>query len=175
MKIHSWLSKKCLVRESCVGGKGVFANADIKKTEMIALWGGKIYSASEADSLCKANPHFLTHTVSIYNGFYLGPTNLRKFDDTEFFNHSCEPNIGVKGQIILVARRKIIKGEELFFDYDTTETSEDGWFYCKCGTNSCRKKIDGSGWKNPDFVNKNWHFLSWYIKEKIKKKSVDNS
>lgn len=164
MKIHSFLSKKCSIKKSATGGLGVYANKSFKKDELVALWGGVIYSAEEVDKLSKEHPNFATHTVSIYKNFYLGPINLRKsLDDAECFNHSCDPNIGIKGQIVLVARRKIKAGEELCFDYDTTETSKEGWFYCECGTKNCRKKIDGSASKDENFLKKNKDYLSWYI------------
>jgi len=34
-----------------------------------------------------------------------------------FLNHSCEPNVGILGQIIFVAMRNIDSGEELTIDY----------------------------------------------------------
>ena len=37
-----------------------------------------------------------------------------------YFNHSCRPNaeaIGRKGKIVLVARRRILPGEEITYDY----------------------------------------------------------
>jgi SET domain-containing protein len=170
MKLHSYLSPKCFVKQSPVQGFGIFAKKDIKKNEVVSLWGGIIYSAKEVDSLSRKHPHFSTHTVSVYDGFYLGPVNPNGLDDSEFFNHSCEPNVGVKGQIAIVSRRNIKKGEELYFDYDTTETTSEGWFYCKCGSKNCRKKIDGTAWKNRNFLKKNKDFLSWYIKEKVNRK-----
>lgn len=169
MRLHSFVSSKCRVENSRLGGKGIFAAKEIKKNELISLWGGMVYSAKEIDKLSKNYPHFSTHTVSIYKDFYLGPVTMNGLDDAEIFNHSCDPNIGIKGQIVLVARRKIQKGEELCFDYDTTETSSEGWFICKCNTKSCRKKIDGSSWKDKKFIKKNWEFLSWYIQEKIRR------
>ena len=167
MRSHSFLSPKCAVKKSLLQGKGVFAKADIQKNEIVALWGGIIYSAKEVSNLSKKFKHFSTHTVSISEGFYLGPIKMRGYDDAEMFNHSCDPNTGIKGQIVVVARRFVKKGEELCFDYDTTETSAEGWFYCKCRSKNCRGKIDGSGWKNIEFRKKNQGFLSWYIQEKI--------
>jgi SET domain-containing protein len=168
MKSHSYLSPKCVIKKSELAGKGVFAAKNIQKDELVALWGGLVYSANEVDKLSKRYPHFSTHTVSVFDNFYLGPIKTKGFDDTEFFNHSCEPNIGVKGQIVVVARQNIKRGEELCFDYDTTETCDEGWFYCNCKSKSCRKKIDGSAWKDRNFIKKNKDYISWYILEKIK-------
>jgi SET domain-containing protein len=165
MRSHSFLSPKCVVKESILGGKGIFASTEIEKNELIALWGGIVYHADEIEKLCKQYPQFSTHTVSIFKDYYLGPIAVDVFDDTEMFNHSCDPNVGVKGQVVLLARRKIRKEEELCFDYDTTETTEEGQFLCKCNSPFCRKKIDGSAWQDEEFLKKNEGYLSWYIQE----------
>jgi uncharacterized protein len=34
-----------------------------------------------------------------------------------FINHSCEPNVGFAGNIVIVAMREVIAGEELTTDY----------------------------------------------------------
>jgi hypothetical protein len=38
-----------------------------------------------------------------------------------FSNHSCDPNIGVQGQIVFVALRQIAAGEELTHGWATTD------------------------------------------------------
>jgi SET domain-containing protein len=170
MRTHSYLSKKCIVQKSQLGGYGVFTLKKITMGDLIAVWGGVVYSGAEVDKLAIKFPIFNKSPVSVFEGFYLGPLKKDKLDDAERFNHSCDPNAGVKGQIILVARRNIKAGEEICFDYDTTEI-ESVPFNCKCGSNKCRKTIDGSGWKDADFCKKNKPYLSWYILEKLRKKS----
>lgn len=168
MKYHSYLSSKCYIKKSKLGGLGVFARKSIRKFELIALWGGVIYSDKEVARLGEKYPHFLTHPFSVYEGFYMGPINEQDIDDAERFNHSCDPNAGVKGQIVVVARKNIKVGEEICFDYETTEIKAD-YFKCNCGSKSCRKIIDGNAWKNPIFQKKNKGYLSWYIEDKIAK------
>jgi SET domain-containing protein len=167
MRIHSILSPKCFVKSSVISGKGVFAADAFEEGEMVAIWGGKIYSSDEIETLSRVFPHFQTHTVSVCPGYYLGTENLFEFDDAEFFNHSCEANIGIKGQIILVARKTIKAGEELTFDYDTTEILAEP-FHCFCGKRTCRGIIDGTGWKNDGFIKNNLPYLSWYIQNMVK-------
>ena len=56
-------------------------------------------------------------------------------------NHSCEPNIGIKGQIRFYALKPIPPGTELTFDYSTAE-EETAWFMtCRCGSSRCRRRI----------------------------------
>lgn len=41
-----------------------------------------------------------------------------------FRNHSCEPNIVVQGQIVFVALRHIMAGEEVTHDWATTDDDD---------------------------------------------------
>lgn len=168
MRIHSQLSPKCRVDRSKIAGRGVFADQPFEPGELVAIWGGIVYTAEEVGLLAQVIPHFNTHTLSVCEGYYLGSGNLYEFDDAELFNHSCEPNVGVRGQIVLVARRQIAAGEEMTFDYDTTEVSAEP-FNCLCGHRRCRGIIDGSGWRDPAFVERNHGFLSWYILDMLRR------
>lgn len=168
MRKHSYLSPKCIAQNnSKIHRYGVFAKEDIKRGELIALWGGYIITLDELRKLPKRILDY-EYPVQIFENFYLGPKSVKDLDDCEMFNHSCHANAGVKGQNILVARRKIKAGEEVCFDYETTDT-QDLKFTCKCGVKNCRGKIDGSSWKNLQFQKKNRGYFSWYIQEKIKK------
>ena len=169
MRIHSLLSPKCRVARSGINGNGVFATDSFLSGELVAVWGGKVYTAEECAMLGRVVPQMLTHTISLHDGYYLGSENLFEFDDSELINHSCEPNVGVKGQIILVARRDISRGEELTFDYDTTETETDP-FICHCGSGQCRGTIEGKAWLNDDFVERNWEYLSWHVQESVRQR-----
>jgi len=107
--------------------------------------------------------------IPVAPGFTLGPVTIDDaVDDTDLFNHSCDPNVGVVGQIVLVARRPIGVGEELTFDYDTVETAETP-FECRCGARECRRIIDGSSWKNPAFRQAHAGYLSWNVQEAIRR------
>ena len=162
MRLHSWLSPKCRVAESPLSGIGVFAADSFTEGELVAVWGGVIYTASELDSLAGDFPHFRTHPMEVADGFYIGSTSLTAIDDAERFNHSCSPNIGIRGQIIVQARRTIAAGEELAFDYETTDLGTNP-FTCRCGSAECRRKVDGSAWKTIGFRQRNEGWLRWFI------------
>lgn len=164
MRLHSLLSPKCRVARSEISGSGVFAAEPLAAGELVAIWGGKVYTMAEVERLSEVIPHFATHTISVYPGYYFGSENLFELDDAELFNHSCDANVGVRGQVVVVARRSISAGEELTFDYDTTEIVADP-FECFCGSPLCRHIINGSGWRDPAFVERNREYLSWYILE----------
>jgi hypothetical protein len=133
--------------------------------ELVAVWGGVIYTAEEIDGMANVFPHFKTHPFEVYEGFYMGSTSNTAIDDAERFNHSCDPNVGVKGQVIVLARRDIAVGEELTFDYDTTDVAP-ATFRCQCGAANCRGTVDGSGWRSSEFRSRHEGWLSWFILEK---------
>lgn len=72
-----------------------------------------------------------------------------------YTNHSCEPNSfmwtclrneGKEAHVVLVAMRSIEIGEEIAFDYATTETSLTPHLQgisCKCKSPHCRNSIQG--------------------------------
>lgn len=166
MRVHSLISPKCVIEPSPIAGRGVFAGRAFEQGELVAVWGGKIYTADEVERMATIFPRFASHTVSMCDGYYLGSEDLFELDDSELFNHSCKANVGVQGQVVVVARRPIDAGEELTFDYDTTETSAEP-FDCRCGTAVCRGAIEGAGWRDAEFVRQNWPYLAWHVQQAV--------
>jgi hypothetical protein len=83
------------------------------------------------------------------------------------FNHSCEPNLGLSGPIIIVAMRDIQPGEEVFFSYFFSDTNFEP-FACNCGAKSCRKIVKPTGWNDDlDFQKKYARYFSPYLQEKF--------
>jgi hypothetical protein len=53
-------------------------------------------------------------------------------------NHGCDPNVVIDvGRRVIVAKRPISAGEELRFDYNTTEWELAESFVCRCGAPMC--------------------------------------
>lgn len=165
-RLHSWLSAKCTLRKSDCAQLGVFASDAISANELVAVWGGTIYTSNELKQLACAVPHMLQYSVQVADGFHIAGSSLTALDDAERFNHSCDPNVGVKGQILILARRDIEMGEELTFDYETTDTDMTH-FLCNCGSPLCRGGIDGNAWKLPEYRQRNAGWFSWYLQQKI--------
>jgi hypothetical protein len=68
--------------------------------------------------------------------------------------------------VAVVARRDIGAGEELTFDYGTTDT--DPWtLECHCGAAGCRGRMTGEDWQDPEFQRRHAGYLSLYIEELI--------
>jgi uncharacterized protein len=66
-----------------------------------------------------------------------------------YSNHSCNPNLGVRGEITFVAIRDIRAGEELTHDWAMTD-DDDYSMECKCGASNCRNILTGKDWQRPD-------------------------
>lgn len=66
-----------------------------------------------------------------------------------FLNHGCEPNARIKGREVF-ARRDIAAGEQITFDYTTTEWEMAEAFRCHCGASGCRGEIRGYKFLSPE-------------------------
>ena len=82
-------------------------------------------------------------------------------------NHSCEPNCGLLGQMLLVAMRDIVPGEELSFDYAMCDASDYDEFRCLCGESTCREIVTGSDWRDPIVQAKYMGYFSPYLMKRI--------
>lgn len=126
-------NKKIIVKETKDMGNGVLAIDNIKKGEIIVDFSdGIIYQAERASELPDA---VRNHAIQFEENKWIDTTGIGRY-----FNHSCEPNCGIKGKFQIVAMRDIGKGEWLTFDYEMTENS-DWRIECKCNSKSCRRLI----------------------------------
>jgi len=167
---HSYLSDKVKVYSSGIHRKGVFARKPIKKGEIIAVWGGYIITQKEFDRLAKKRfKNIDDYATKIADQFYMVSCKQGGLEDDDFFNHSCNPNAGIKGNILMVAMRNIKAGEEVTYDYAMTDADFDYSFQCSCGSPNCRKRITTKDWKIPALQRRYKGYFSWYIEEKIKK------
>ncbi|KAJ1626094.1 hypothetical protein T492DRAFT_1035027 [Pavlovales sp. CCMP2436] len=78
---------------------------------------------------------------------------VRTADISNYMNHSCDPACwfvqspdGFEG--VMVARRALVPGDQLTFDYATSEDCEiAGTWACSCGAPSCRGKVSPDDWQ----------------------------
>jgi hypothetical protein len=83
-----------------------------------------------------------------------------------FINHSCEPNVGFAGSIVLAAMCDISAGEELTTDYALFD-DHDGTMQCRRGTPSCRGTVSGRDWQRPDLQRKYGGYFSSYLLRRL--------
>jgi hypothetical protein len=65
-------------------------------------------------------------------------------------NHSCEPNAGMGGNVLLVSMRDIAAGEEITLDYALFLTDPGFAMECHCGAVACRGIVTGTDWMRAD-------------------------
>ena len=176
MNTHSWLHPNLERRISNTHGGGIFARADITKGERLAIFGGKIMLIDEMYELPE---NMQGYTMQIEERFVIGPATTIP-EDTDFFNHSCDPNSGFRGQVFLVAMRDIGAGEEVTFDYAMTVSESVGSdmvfaMACACGSPGCRKTITEQDWMLPGLQERYKGYFSQYIQEKIDRLGEDCS
>lgn len=61
-----------------------------------------------------------------------------------FMNHSCDPNVRIDvAARRIVTLRPVEAGDELLFDYNTTEWEMAEPFSCRCGAVRCYRDVGG--------------------------------
>jgi len=168
MQPLSYLSPKVIVKTSAIHGKGLFSVAPIRKSEIVCIKGGYIF---DRQTLQKVGPALGSFEIQIAADLFIGPLSAGEREGSMIFsNHSCDPNIGVQGQIVFVAIRDIQPGEELTHDWATTD--DDTYeMECRCNAINCRKIVTGQDWRNRELQKKYQGFMSWYLQEKINSES----
>jgi len=164
----SYLSPKVAPRESPIHGRGLFAVEPLAAGEVVCVKGGYVF---DRETLRAMPGWFRAAEIQVADNLFIGPLSEDEREGSMIFsNHSCEPNIGVRGQVVFVALRDIAAGEELTHDWATTD-DDDYELECRCGAAACRKVLTGKDWQRPDLQAKYCGFISWYLEEKIKQRS----
>jgi uncharacterized protein len=136
---------------SAIEGLGLVAVAPIAAGELVAIKGGHILTTAALRSL----PERLQNSeVQIAGGFHLAAVQDAEYEPVMLFiNHSCEPNVGFAGNIVLVAMRDISPGEELTTDYALFD-DYDGM-------------MGGRDWQRPDLQRKYGSYFSSYLLHRL--------
>src|SRR5436190_19810813 len=82
-------------------------------------------------------------------------------------NHSCDPNVGVRGQITFVAMSDIPAGTELTIDYAMIDGDPSERMQCACGARECRKIITGNDWRLPELQRRYAGYFSLYLQDRF--------
>ena len=162
--MKTYRSPKIEVRYGTLAGRGVVAVEDIARDEIVAIKMGHIVHRDEIDAITEAAGDM---ALQIEDQFYLAPRSRDEVHDMSvFINHSCDPNVGFRGQVVYVAMRDIAAGEELCHDY-AMERSDHYSLDCHCGSSLCRGKVTGDDWKLPDLRQRYHNYFSIYLQRKI--------
>jgi uncharacterized protein len=160
----SYLSPKVAVQPSAIHGRGLFARVRISAGEVVCVKGGYIY---RGETLRSMGPWYQAAEIPIGDDLFIGPAAEAEREGSMIFsNHSCDPNIGVQGQIVFVALRDMAAGEELTHDWATTD-DDDSRMNCRCGAATCRGIVTGKDWQKKGLQEKYRGYFSWYLQRKI--------
>src|SRR5215471_4994604 len=144
----SYRSPKTEVRESKIHGRGLFAAADIAKDEIVAVKGGHIVDRKILRE--RITPRLGPVEIQIDDDLFIAPVTKEERESSMLYsNHSCDPNLGVRGEITFVAMRDIRAGEELTHDWAMTD-DDDYSIECNCRASNCRQILTGKDWQRQD-------------------------
>ncbi|MGC1320550.1 MAG: SET domain-containing protein-lysine N-methyltransferase [Candidatus Udaeobacter sp.] len=161
----SYRSSKTEVRESKIHGRGLFAITDIAKNEIVAVKGGHIVDRKTLRE--KITPVLGPVEIQIDGDLFIAPVTEEERELSMLYsNHSCDANLGMRGEITFVAMRDIRAGEELTHDWAMTD-DDDYSVECNCGALDCRKTLTGKDWQRPDLQERYAGYFSIYLSRKI--------
>lgn len=128
-----------IVKETPGKGRGLFAARDYAALEALLPLSGRVRLARSG------------MTIQVGPDVHVEPD-----EPLVFSNHSCEPAMGLradaKGRVGFFARRAVRAGEELTWDYATSESDfvvggAPGRIECLCGAPACRRVLV-NGWQD---------------------------
>lgn len=143
-------------RSGASAGNGLFAMRDMGPGEVVLrLDTGRIFEEHELASVDRTTRRKM---------FHMGGRWMLLDDGPDFVNHSCAPNCWWADDVTLVTRRAVAAGEEMTFDYGTSDTAlfwRDSW-RCLCGAPACRGYPTGRDCLDPAFrAEYAGHLPSW--------------
>jgi len=148
---------------SKIHGRGLFATDLITKGEVVAEKAGFILTHAELETI-QPTGHI---ELQIGDNAFLAPKDIVDFEKNMIFiNHSCNPNVGMRGDRKFVAMIDIKSGEELTIDYAMIDDN-DYVMTCNCGSPKCRKQITGHDWKRLELQKRYSGYFSTYLQKKI--------
>lgn len=118
-------------------GRGVFAGQVIRKGQVIKVLTGEILDVNKVWELV------LLGKLGVDYPLQIGRRKHMVLDTfSALFNHSCDPNAGIRKKSELFALRNIEHGEEITFDYSLTCSPTNSWkMKCKCRATICRAVV----------------------------------
>jgi len=127
------MNSDVIVKGSSIEGKGVFANRDFKKGDIVIKWNiDTILTKEEVENLPENEKRYV---------FPLDDKFLLQQPPARYVNHSCDPNTKVVDDSSDVAVRDIKKGEEITSDYSDSFVPGE-IMKCNCGSKNCKDLIE---------------------------------
>ena len=157
----SYLTSKAEISATDGIGRGAYATAQIRRGEMVAIFGGLVADQAEVDEMSREQRSL---ALQVDEQHYLVSP---EFSPSDGVNHSCAPNCGMSGANIIVAMRDIAPGEQVTYDYAMSDGSPYDEFECGCATLSCRGKVTGEDWMRSELQSRYRGYFSPYLANRI--------
>ena len=142
----------------------------LPKDEIVAAKGGHIVDQKTLRE--QISPRLGPVEIQIDEDLFIAPVTEEEREGSMLYsNHSCDPNLGMRGEITFVAMRHICAGEELTHDWATTD-DDDYSVECKCGAPNCRKILTGKDWQRADLQTRYAGYFSACLADKIVRQSM---
>jgi uncharacterized protein len=158
----SWLTPWAEVRDAGHCGRGVFSTRDVAAGEVVAAFGGTVV---DLDGFHALAPDRQVHSLQIAAHLFLVCPEAA--DPADLVNHSCEPNCGISGNVLLVTLADVAAGSQFTFDYAMCDCDPYDEFECHCGASSCRGKVTGNDWMLPAVQERYRGSFSTYLQGRI--------
>jgi len=130
-----------------VRGLGLFAAEEIAPGQLVWELTDPVYRLEEVQQWDDKKLELFKHY-----GFQCGEDSFSlPFGDSREMNHCCDPSLHWAGSGKLVSRRRIKIGEEVNYDYATSEIVFPIDMPCSCGAQTCRGKIT-----HLDYLDETW-------------------
>ena len=151
---------KVYIKKSKIHNEGIFAKVDMKTGEIVGIvQGPKKFKINLSKKDALSHPDWV--------GFKMH-TWIDPVPPYKYLNHSCNPNVGIKGHRTLVAIRDIKKNKEITIDYSIIEADPRWYMKCNCGEKNCRGIIRSIQKLPPRVYNRYLPFISQEFKNLYK-------
>jgi len=164
--VRSWVTPKAVKGgASAIEGLGVHAVEVIAAGEVVAVKGGHIVDGATVAGLPEA---IRDSAFPVAADLFVAAIAPAEYEGVMMrVNHSCEPNVGLGGNVLLVAMQDIAAGEELTVDYALFLADPGFAMACRCGTAACRGVVRGTDWMRPEVRERYRGWFSWWLQQKI--------
>jgi hypothetical protein len=133
--------------EGSIHGVSLVTTRRIEKGELVWELDEPMYTMKEIESWSEERRQdFDWYGFQCGVDLYSSPEGLSRE-----MNHSCDPNTWWSGSTSLVACRVIEAGEEITYDYSTSDVDHVFEMKCGCGSPLCRGTVS-----NRDYLDPEW-------------------
>lgn len=136
-----------LMEDGTIAGRGLVATAPIQAGEVVSRLEPNQPKTSLEDfyKLTSAEQAAL-----LEHGYQCSATHIVNESGIEkYMNHCCDPNTWWADDDTMLARRDIQAGEEITYDYATTEVDIPFEMDCACGAAICRGRVTNQDHQDP--------------------------